>query len=64
MRGGHTMTASVAVTDLFGMEAGAQQIERVDGVSRVGVGLLFDDVPARADVERCWPDAKMQRLAR
>jgi hypothetical protein len=36
----------------LGSEAGAQQVERVDGVAGIGVRLLLDDMPALADAER------------
>src|SRR5439155_20434498 len=36
----------------LGSEAGAQQVERVDGVAGIGVRLLLDDMPPVADAER------------
>src|SRR5205814_1769796 len=44
---------SVALVGSLGAESRAQEIQRVDLVRCVGVGLLFDDVPAVADAERC-----------
>ncbi|MDX6411709.1 MAG: hypothetical protein QOE91_1225 [Gaiellaceae bacterium] len=49
---GHTSRDEGSVVrGLFCMEAGAQQVERLDRVARVGVGLLLDDVPTISDVE-------------
>ena len=42
--------------DPLGIEAGADQVERVDGDRGVGIGVLFDDVPTLADAERRWAD--------
>jgi len=38
----------VVLADAFGMEPGAQEVERRDGVAGVCVRLLFDDMPAVA----------------
>jgi hypothetical protein len=45
----------------FGVEARAQQIERLDGVARVGVGLLLDHVPPVSDAERRGADPEPPR---
>lgn len=37
-------------------EPRAQQVDGVDHLARIRVGLLFDDVPAVADSERGGPD--------
>jgi hypothetical protein len=39
-------------------EAGAQQVERLDPRTSVGVGLLLDNVPAVTDPERRGPHAQ------
>lgn len=52
---------------MFDAEARAQQVEGVDDIAGVGVGLLLNDVPAVADVERRrahpQPPRKMQAPA-
>jgi hypothetical protein len=44
-----------------GMEARAQQVECLDRVGRVGVPVLFDDVPVLADAEWCGAHADAPR---
>src|SRR5690348_14535530 len=43
------------------MEPGAQDVQGLDGLRGVDVGLLFDDVPTVADVEGGGPKAQAPR---
>jgi hypothetical protein len=56
--GVRTIVPRSVLAFVLGLEAGAQEVQHLDGLRAVGVDLLLDDVPSVADAERRGPHAQ------